>query len=114
MQLKGWVLWYDKKTNKGVIQENDGYQYFVHSSDLVDLAYLDGGDIVVFEKEQTEQGLQAKKVKLDPDEECRGCSDGCEECCMHDEWDYDQCINCGKERCPGIAIDRAMDYFEDR
>lgn len=54
---------------------------------------------------------------------CEGCQDsgestktglGCTECCSHYEWDHDQCMDCGKERCPGEAIDRAMDYFEDR
>lgn len=39
---------------------------------------------------------------------------GCQECCMHDSFDHDVCEDCGYERDPGIAIDRAMDYFEDR
>jgi hypothetical protein len=40
--------------------------------------------------------------------------DGCQECCPHDEWDHDMCLDCGKERCPGEAIDRAMNSLEDR
>lgn len=48
-------------------------------------------------------------------EECLGCDEHeCMECCPHDEWDHDQCMDCGKERCPGEAIDRAMDYGADR
>jgi len=38
----------------------------------------------------------------------------CQECCPHDEWDHDQCMYCEKERCPGEAIDAAMDSMEDR
>ena len=44
-----------------------------------------------------------------------GCeNEKCQECCPHDEWDHDQCMYCEKERCPGLAIDRAMDAMEDR
>lgn len=36
----------------------------------------------------------------------------CQECCPHYEWDHDQCMDCEKERCPGEAIDRAMDSMD--
>lgn len=32
--------------------------------------------------------------------------------CPHDEFDHDICIDCGYERDPGEAIDRAMDAYE--
>ena len=38
----------------------------------------------------------------------------CQECCPHDDFDHDMCLDCGYERDPGIAIDYAMDYMEDR
>lgn len=38
----------------------------------------------------------------------------CQACCPHDEYDHDICLDCGFERDPGIAIDRAMDALEDR
>lgn len=38
----------------------------------------------------------------------------CQQCCPHDEFDHDICLDCGYEHDPGIAIDRAMDYGEDR
>lgn len=55
--------------------------------------------------------LQVYKLK----DECAGCeSEDCQDCCTHDEFDHDVCLYCGYERCPGIAIDRAMDAMEDR
>lgn len=38
----------------------------------------------------------------------------CQYCCSHDERDHGICIDCGHEEDPGAAIDRAMDYLEDR
>ncbi len=38
----------------------------------------------------------------------------CQECCQHDERDHGICLDCGHEENPGAAIDRAMDYLEDR
>lgn len=39
---------------------------------------------------------------------------GCQSCCCHDERDHGVCLDCGHEEDPGEAIDRAMDYMEDR
>lgn len=37
------------------------------------------------------------------------------QCCEHgDSRDHGICIDCGHEEDPGEAIDRAMDYLEDR
>ena len=42
-----------------------------------------------------------------------GCGEeGCQECCPHNEFDHDCCMDCGYERDPGEAIDRAMDYLD--
>lgn len=38
----------------------------------------------------------------------------CEDCCEHNERDHGICLDCGQEEDPGVAIDRAMDVFEDR
>lgn len=38
----------------------------------------------------------------------------CQDCCEHDERDHGICLDCGHEEDPGEAIDRAMDYMEDR
>lgn len=91
MKLKGSVLWYDKKENQGVIQEDDGYQFFVSDSGLVDLAYLDVGDLVFFEK-QCEETMQAINVVLQNPEEA-------EEECDHefDSSEGGMCLNCGAD-----------------
>jgi len=46
--------------------------------------------------------------------EHEGCKSDCQECCPHDEFEHDMCLDCGYERDPGEAIDAAMAYFEDR
>ena len=40
--------------------------------------------------------------------------EACQACCNHDERDHGICLACGHEEDPGAAIDRAMDYGEDR
>ncbi len=45
--------------------------------------------------------------------ECQGCENReCQQCCPHDEYDHDVCLDCGNERDPGEAIDRAMDAMD--
>lgn len=56
-----------------------------------------------------------KKAGID----CMDCLDSgnsCQACCDHKSsgFDHDICIDCGYERDPGEAIDRAMDRWEDR
>src|SRR5258708_22080280 len=46
--------------------------------------------------------------------ECYDSGDPCMGCCPHDERDHGICLDCGHEEDPGAAIDRAMDYGEDR
>lgn len=42
-----------------------------------------------------------------------GCNDiKCQECCPHDERDHGICLDCDHEEDPGVAVDRAMDYFD--
>lgn len=54
-----------------------------------------------------------RTITDDVSEECPGCEDyGCQDCCPHDEKDHDQCVDCGKEFDPGLAIDRAMDSLD--
>lgn len=80
-----------------------------------------GYGIIDTQVEDGENSLVGGSVHLaEAEKECAHwnqvtCEDEkCQECCPHDEWDHDQCMDCEKERCPGIAIDRAMDYLEDR
>lgn len=37
----------------------------------------------------------------------------CKECCPHDEFEHDMCLDCGYERDPGEAIDWAYDRMRD-
>jgi cold shock CspA family protein len=105
MKLQGKVLWYDKKKNVGVIQENEGYQHSVSGGDLIDLNYLDAGDLVEFERETRDGKLCAVSVV---------CEEVMEEECSHEEHDHFVCIDCGEELDPGTFIDAAMDKYEER
>ncbi len=90
MKLKGKVLWYDKKEQNGVIQEDDGFQFFVQHTSLVDTNYLDAGDLVFFKKQDPDT-MNAVEVELQ--------QPIVEEECDH-EWDSSEggmCINCGRE-----------------
>lgn len=51
---------------------------------------------------------------MNTQDECICSSPTCQDCCTHEETDHDICMDCGKELDPGAAIDRAMDYREDR
>lgn len=37
----------------------------------------------------------------------------CQVCCVHDDRDHGICLDCGDEEDPGIAIDKAMDYYDE-
>lgn len=56
-------------------------------------------------------------LTCDGKESCEGteyCGDDtCMECCPHDEKEHFQCIECGKEFCPGEAIDAAEIMYGD-
>ena len=55
------------------------------------------------------------KNSIPTDEDNGYCEDkDCQECCPHGDRDHGICLDCGHEEDPGLAIDRAMDYFEDR
>lgn len=53
-------------------------------------------------------------MELDERHGCSGCEDGiCQECCPHNEYDHDICLDCGYERDPGEAIDAAEYSYGD-
>jgi hypothetical protein len=58
-------------------------------------------------------------IEIKPTKKCSECGCGlfaaslCEDCCQHGEYDHDICLDCGHERDPGDAIDRAYDRWRD-
>jgi hypothetical protein len=54
-------------------------------------------------------------TEIHPHELGEDCGESeCQICCQHDERDHGICLYCAHEKDPGEAIDRAMDYEEER
>jgi len=61
--LKGTVKWFNRMKGYGFIEPEEGKDVFVHKSALLPGTYLNEGDKVEFEIENSPKGPQAKKVK---------------------------------------------------
>ena len=61
--MKGTVKWYNAMRGYGFIEVEDGKDVFVHRTSLPEGTYLNDGDNVEFETEDSERGPQAIKVK---------------------------------------------------
>jgi len=60
--MKGKVKWFNARKGYGFIEGEDGKDVFVHKSSIEE-GYLNEGDPVEFETEETDRGLNAKNVK---------------------------------------------------
>ena len=61
--MKGTVKWYDAMKGYGFIEVEEGKDVFVHRTSLPEGTYLNDGDNVEFETEDSERGPQAINVK---------------------------------------------------
>jgi len=61
--MKGTIKWYNARKGYGFIQGEDEKDVFVHRSAVPDGTYLNEGDKVEYEVEETDKGQQAKDVK---------------------------------------------------
>ncbi len=61
--MKGTVKWYNTRKGYGFIQDEDGKDIFVHKSAVPTGTYLNEGDKVEYESEESERGPQATKIK---------------------------------------------------
>jgi len=62
--MNGTIKWYDTKKGYGFIQSDDAEKdVFLHRSVVPEGIYLNDGDNVEFEVEETERGLQATSIK---------------------------------------------------
>jgi CspA family cold shock protein len=61
--MKGTVKWYNEMKGFGFIEIKDGKDVFVHKTSITEGTYLNDGDKVEFETEDSERGPQAIKVK---------------------------------------------------
>ena len=61
--MKGTVKWYNAMRGYGFIEVEDGKDVFVHKTSIPDGTYLNDGDNVEFETEDSERGPTAIKIK---------------------------------------------------
>jgi CspA family cold shock protein len=61
--LKGTVQWFNARKGFGFIQGEDGKDVFVHQSALPMGVFLNEGDQVEFEKEDSDRGPRAINVR---------------------------------------------------
>ena len=61
--MKGTVKWYNAGKGYGFITDEDGKEVFVHRSAVPMEIFLDEGDQVEFEIEDSEKGPKATNIK---------------------------------------------------
>jgi len=61
--MKGTVKWYNARKGYGFIEGEDGKDVFVHRTSLPSGIFLDEGDKVEFEVEESDRGPKATNIK---------------------------------------------------
>ncbi len=61
--MKGKIKWFNSRKGFGFIIDEDGNDIFVHQNDIAPGTRLFEDDQVEFEKEESERGPKAVKVK---------------------------------------------------
>jgi len=61
--MKGTVQWFNPRKGYGFIQGEDGKDVFVHQTAIPMGLYLNEGDEVEFEVEQSDRGPRAEEIQ---------------------------------------------------
>jgi cold shock protein len=61
--MEGTVKWYNPRKGYGFISGEDGKDVFVHRSSIPEGTYLNEGDKVDYQLEDSERGPQATNIK---------------------------------------------------
>ena len=61
--MKGTIKWYNPRKGYGFIEGEDGKDVFVHRTAVPQGTFLNEGDKVEYELEETERGPNAKNLK---------------------------------------------------
>ncbi len=61
--MKGTIKWYNTRKGYGFIEGEDGKDIFVHKTSLPEGVFINEGDKVEYETEDSERGLKAVNIK---------------------------------------------------
>ena len=61
--MNGTIRWYNTRKGYGFIEGEDGKDIFVHKTSIPEGVFLNEGDKVEYETEDSERGLKAINVK---------------------------------------------------
>jgi CspA family cold shock protein len=61
--MKGKIKWYNARKGFGFVESEDGKDIFVHRSSVPAGVFLNEGDSVEFETEETDKGVKAVNIK---------------------------------------------------
>jgi len=61
--MKGTIKWYNPRKGYGFVQGEDGKDIFVHRSSVPEGVFLNEGDAVEYEVEDSDRGPKAINIK---------------------------------------------------
>ncbi len=61
--MKGTIKWYNSRKGYGFVQGEDGKDIFVHRSSVPEGVFLNEGDAVEYEVEDSDRGPKAINIK---------------------------------------------------
>ena len=61
--MKGTIKWYNARKGYGFIEGEDGKDIFVHRTSLPEGVFVNEGDKVEYETEDSERGLKVINIK---------------------------------------------------
>ena len=61
--MQGKIKWYNPKKGYGFVESEDGKDIFIHKSSVPNGVFLEEGDSIEYEIEETDKGPKAVNIK---------------------------------------------------